>query len=66
MTKTQTKTETKNTNVTVACDDDLIVEIDAAIRTLNKKLPRMAQINRARFVRGCVGLGLENLDQLLK
>lgn len=62
----KTKTETRTTNVTVACDPEMIAEIDQAIRKLNTKLPEMAKINRARFVRGCVQHILTNPGLLLK
>jgi len=62
----KTKTEPKTTNVTVACDHEMIAEIDHAIRKLNTELPEMAKINRARFVRGCVSHILANPGLLLK
>jgi metal-responsive CopG/Arc/MetJ family transcriptional regulator len=63
MTTTASRT---TTNITVSCDHELLIEIDAVIRTLNKQLPEMAQINRSRFVRGCIKLGLEQPEELLK
>tara|TARA_Y100001937_G_scaffold21640_2_gene30555 strand:+ start:2751 stop:2984 length:234 start_codon:yes stop_codon:yes gene_type:complete len=63
---TKTKPEPKTTNVTVACDHDMVAEIDKAIGNLNSHLPKMAQINRARFVRACVSHMLENPEMLLK
>ena len=63
---TKTKPEPKTTNVTVACDPDMLADIDKAIGSLNSQLPDMAQINRARFVRGCVSHMLDNPELLLK
>jgi hypothetical protein len=55
----------KSVNITVAAERELLEQVDTAIQLLNEKLPAMAQINRARFLRGCLMLGLADLEALM-
>lgn len=59
------KASSKSLNISVSAEAELIAEIDAAVAVINEKLPAMAQINRARFLRGCVLVGLADLEQLM-
>ncbi len=59
-------TPRRNVNLTVSLEPETMEKMELAINRHNEKLPNMAKINRARFVRGCVELGIENPDLLLK